>query len=274
MAELTTLSLGAGVQTSTVLMLSEAGILPRLDAAIFADTGWEPAAVYQHLETLKGMTSIPIYTVTAGNLREATMAGYNWSNNPFFDIPAFTRERGMTSRQCTTNYKVKPIKRQIRQLLGDRRLTAGLVEQWLGISTDEAMRMKPSRDKYIVNRWPLIDLGMSRADCLRWWTANYPAITPPKSACLGCPFHSKRVWIALYRRGGPEWDDTVAVDERLREPGYPGTSHLDGPAYLAQSCRPLKEQVADWAAQEDANPHLPGLEVDGYGNECEGHCGV
>ena len=36
------LSLGAGVQSSVVLLMSIKGILPRLDAAIFADTQWEP----------------------------------------------------------------------------------------------------------------------------------------------------------------------------------------------------------------------------------------
>ena len=46
-------SLGAGVQSSTVLLMSLLGELDRLDAAIFADTQWEPAEVYDHLEKLK-----------------------------------------------------------------------------------------------------------------------------------------------------------------------------------------------------------------------------
>ena len=40
------LSLGAGVQSTTLLLLAAEGRLPTPDAAIFADTGWEPAAVY------------------------------------------------------------------------------------------------------------------------------------------------------------------------------------------------------------------------------------
>ena len=47
------LSLGAGVRSSTVLLMSYHGELPLLDAAIFADTQWEPKAVYEHLEWLK-----------------------------------------------------------------------------------------------------------------------------------------------------------------------------------------------------------------------------
>jgi len=40
------LSLGAGIQSSTVLLLACEGVIPRFDVALFADTGWEPRAVY------------------------------------------------------------------------------------------------------------------------------------------------------------------------------------------------------------------------------------
>jgi len=43
------LSLGAGVQSSTVLLLSCRGERPTLEAALFAETQWEPKAVYQWL---------------------------------------------------------------------------------------------------------------------------------------------------------------------------------------------------------------------------------
>jgi hypothetical protein len=69
------LSLGAGVQSSTCLLMSLAGELPRLDAAVFADTGWEPKAVYAHLDRLEATATaggIPVYRVSAGNLRAPT----------------------------------------------------------------------------------------------------------------------------------------------------------------------------------------------------------
>ena len=52
--------------------MSLAGELPLLDAAIFADTGWEPAAVYVHLDRLQAAADaagLPVYRVSAGNLR-------------------------------------------------------------------------------------------------------------------------------------------------------------------------------------------------------------
>ena len=78
------------------------------------------------------------------------------------------------------------------------------------------MRMKPARQQWQTTRWPLIDAGMTRRDCLGWLRRHdYPE--PPKSACIGCPFHSDRAWRGL-RDGSPEeWADAVAVDAALRE---------------------------------------------------------
>ena len=46
-----------------------------------------------------------------------------------------------------------PVRRKVRELLGlakGQRVPAGTaVELWLGISTDEAIRMKPSRGRWI-----------------------------------------------------------------------------------------------------------------------------
>ena len=41
------LSLGAGVQSSTLALMIAHGELPMVDHAIFADTGAEPAGVYR-----------------------------------------------------------------------------------------------------------------------------------------------------------------------------------------------------------------------------------
>lgn len=47
------ISLGAGVQSTTLaLMAAGGGLTPMPDCAIFADTGEEPSAVYRHLDWL------------------------------------------------------------------------------------------------------------------------------------------------------------------------------------------------------------------------------
>ena len=42
---LTVISLGVGVQSSTMLLMAAKGELPNVDCAIFADTGYEPKSL-------------------------------------------------------------------------------------------------------------------------------------------------------------------------------------------------------------------------------------
>ena len=51
-AQLVAKSTGAGVQSTAIALLIAEGRLPKPDVAIFADTGWEPAAVYQQVDRL------------------------------------------------------------------------------------------------------------------------------------------------------------------------------------------------------------------------------
>ena len=43
------LSLGAGVQSTTLALMIEKGEIPMVDCAIFSDVGAEPKLVYKHL---------------------------------------------------------------------------------------------------------------------------------------------------------------------------------------------------------------------------------
>ncbi|MDQ0988801.1 3'-phosphoadenosine 5'-phosphosulfate sulfotransferase (PAPS reductase)/FAD synthetase [Streptomyces sp. V3I7] len=96
---------GAGIQSSAMLALSAEGILPKVDYAIFADTGWEPKAVYAHLDRLEREIAkpagIPVLRVSAGNIREDALD----PDHRFASMPLHILNRdgkkGMTRRQCT-----------------------------------------------------------------------------------------------------------------------------------------------------------------------------
>ena len=257
------LSLGAGVQSSVMLLMAERGELtPRPAAAIFADTGWEPQDVYDHLDWLAGETSIPITRVSNGrNLREDTMEGLRHDGKTgFLDIPHFIGTPGravISKRQCTIHYKITPIQQAARELAGYPRPgkapPPGAVAMWIGISTDEALRIKPSRVKYVRNEYPLIDAGISRRDCQRWFERNYPGRPLVKSACLGCPFHNARAWVTLYRRGGRNgrrrWRWTADC-------GSPATPGVPGPArwFRAGSCTCSPEDRWRWRSPRWMRP--------------------
>lgn len=256
----TIISLGAGVQSTTMALLAAHGeITPMPDCAIFADTQWEPKAVYTHLDWLETVLPFPVYRVTAGNLRKAVMAGGSRRAGDYYSVPFFTADGGMGRRQCTSHYKVEPIRRKVRELLERPKgpVPAGSVEKWIGISVDEIMRATPSKVKFEVNRFPLLELRLRRMDCLAWLKAHgYPI--PTKSACLGCPYHSQAQWREL--RKSDEWDETVAVDRAIRE-GVRGRQQYMHPARV-----PL-DQVDLSTAEERGQLNL-------FINECEGMCGV
>ena len=223
----TVISLVGGVQSSVMaLMAGEGAFYAVPDWTVFADTHWEPPSIYEHLEWLKGKLAFPVCVVDNGrSLRGDVKALTNHSNYPnYVDIPVYLKGRkgetdGIGRRQCTTNYKIRPILRKIRELLGLRprqRVPAGtIVELWLGISTDEGIRMKTSRDRWIRNRYPLIEAGMSRRDCLEWWTARYDRPLE-RSACVGCPFHSRKRWVETKRRWPELFAELVEIDARIR----------------------------------------------------------
>lgn len=266
MPPLRILSLGAGVQSTTLLLMALAGeFAERPDYAIFADTGWEPKAVYKHLgwlETYATKRGIPVRRVSAGNLKEdvlRSLTGSRIANPPFFVKSPLGTKAGMLTRQCTRDYKVIPIRREVRRLserrYGVKHLERGCVEQWFGISLDEYQRMRTSDVKYITHRYPLVDRRMTRLDCINWLRKHgFPV--PPKSACLGCPFRSDAGWREI-QKDQSEWDETVAFDRAIRR----GIRGVKGEAYLHRSLIPL--DLVDFRSQ----PTL-------FGDECSGHCGV
>ncbi|WP_368649774.1 hypothetical protein [Brucella intermedia] len=292
------LSLGAGVQSTTLALMAAHGeIGPMPDCAIFADTGWEPKPVYEHLAWLASpnVLPFPIHIVSAGDLRADLIAGARgarWASIPAFtrnvtpagtELPVYDEDDngdlvvvgsrilptdqvgvGMIRRQCTGDYKIVPIRRKVRELLGltrRRSPAAPVAEQWIGISLDEALRMKPSFETWQTNRWPLIERGMTRNDCLRWLERHgYPL--PPKSACIGCPFHSDDHWRHMRNHDPEAWADAVAVDATIRT-GFHG---IRGEVYLHRSAVPLDQADLSTAADHG--------QLDLWLNECEGMCGV
>lgn len=262
------LSLGAGVQSSTLALMAAAGeIGPMPDAAIFADTQWEPAEVYRWLDWLEQQLPFPVYRVTNGNLREDALRKQNTTGGRFASVPwHITMPDGtaaMGRRQCTAEYKLKPLVKERRRLLGyapRTRIPIGSCVTWIGISIDEAARMKDSREKWNVNRWPLIERGMSRHDCLRWMERRGYA-TPPKSACIACPFHSDAGWRRI-KADPAAWRDALEIDAAIRQPAR----GLRGEQFVHRSRKPLAD--VDLTTLEDHG------QLNMFEHECEGMCGV
>ncbi len=310
------LSLGAGVQSTAVAILAARGDLPALDAAIFSDTGWEPAVVYEHLARLDREVlrpaGIPLRRVSAGNIRDDALD----PEHRFASMPLYVRSpcplcsgsgavqdyrvvhpddpdvadpwllriaralhlkpresrsytgscpccggsgwtSGMARRQCTSEYKLKPITREVRRLLGAPPRPDGIpgrvprgrwAEQWVGISSDESHRaMSTISVSYTRPRWPLLELGLSRSDCDAInAAAGFPGT--PKSACVGCPFHANRQWREMRDERPAEWEDACSFDDAIRAGSARANAQgheLRGQAFLHRSRTPLRDAPID-----------------------------
>jgi hypothetical protein len=265
------LSLGAGVQSSTLALMAACGeITPMPKAAIFADTMAEPASVYRWLDWLEKQLPYPVLRVSKGDLTKVALTIRTrrdgkglWAKTL---IPAYVKNndgtRGIIQRQCTYDYKVLPLTRTAIKLM--KQHGAKSVRQWIGISLDEVHRMKPSRDKRITNCWPLVDKGMKRHDCLRWMEKHgYPK--PPRSSCVYCPYHSDKEWRRLRDEEPAEWQKAIKFDEDYRKVKQT-CRNMAGQPYLHNSLVPLKD--VDLRTDEDHGQQVM------FGNECEGMCGV
>lgn len=263
--KLRVISLGAGVQSTTLaLMAAEGGIGPMPDCAIFADTGWEPKEVYDHLDKLIKVLPFPVHIVKASDIREDIIQNKSITGSDYSTVPWFT-VKGMGMRQCTGQYKIWPISRKLRELLGyekgQRIKKDDFAEVWIGISTDEIVRMKDSRDKWQINRWPLIELNMSRTKCIQWLSEN--GWNAPKSSCIGCPYKSDKQWREMKENDLVSWNDAVEVDEKIRNLGR-NKQHQQ---FMHRSLKPLSEV-------DLSTPVENGQIEFGFLQECDGMCGV
>jgi hypothetical protein len=265
LVKLRVISLGAGVQSTTMALMAARGDLgPMPDCAIFADTGAEPLAVYKHLDWLEAELPFPVHRVSAGNLRDQIVGAASGLNRMDARPPFFTENGGMLNRQCTQDFKILPITKKVRELVGlqkgQRAPKIPVVEQWIGISMDEAIRMKPSRHAFITHRWPLIEKEMHRRHCLTWCEERqYPK--PSKSACTFCPYTDNARWRDMKANDPESFADAVAIDKAIRN--IPAQREK---WFVHRDRVPLDE--VDLSTAEDRG------QLNMFNNECEGMCGV
>lgn len=266
------LSLGAGVQSSTMALMVKHGELPPVDAAIFADTQAEPAHVYKWLDYLEPLLPFPVYRVSAGNLeadskivRTSRRSGNRYANTliPFFLANA-DGSKGMMRRTCTVTYKIRAIERETRKLVGlyrKRTPKQPVVDMVIGISTDESARRKASTVPWISKSYPLLDVvPMSRQNCLDWMRdKGYPL--PPKSSCYFCPFHSDAHWLAMREKTPAEFQRAIMF-ERDMQAVMRTQNALTGTPYLHSQRIPLDQVEFDASDDHD------------FDVACEGMCGL
>lgn len=270
------ISLGAGVQSSAMALMASRGELLgiEVDFAIFADTQDESKKVYEWLDWLEKQLSFPVYRVTNGKLSEKALEMRTTADGrvfpkvsiPFHVLTADGKRSMVTHRNCTSDFKIKPILKELRKRCGIKRgQKTPTVTSLIGISYDEMQRMKDSRDKWVVNRWPLVEMKFRRGDCISWMQKNgYPE--PPKSACVYCPFKSSRLFREMQIEDPESFQAAVRMEKETNVRRV-SNAYRQSEYFIHGSCKPL-DQI-DFRSDVERGQGL----LD-FGDECDGMCGV
>ena len=224
------LSFGGGVQSVTLFYLAKNGEIEPFDLIVFADTGYERKATYEYIARIR--KGSPFEFVVVRSQKVKVLDDWGGVGIPAYttrvvkDLPEWVEQiasgdvvedlshMGRLKRQCTYDWKISPVRAFIRDRL--EALGNDTADLALGISEDEALRVKPSGVKYIQHIYPLLEelpSRWTRYDCIKYLD-SIGAPIPPRSACVFCPFQADHEWASL----SPE-DREVAiqVDELIRD---------------------------------------------------------
>ena len=230
------LSCGAGMQsTALALMACEQAItgaslypdVPIYDAIIFCDLGLEPVWVKQQVEFIHCVcdeAGIPFYILDTPLYQDFLQ---NFGQRRTVSIPWWTlKEDGHKAkmpRNCTIDYKVEIIAKFIRwELLGykkGQRLRPEDVkahELHMGFSAEEKHRCKENPNRLFVNKFPLVEMGLIRADNYKYILENWKLDTKA-SACAFCPFHRNYFYQYVQQHEPETYAAIVGVDNLLRD---------------------------------------------------------
>lgn len=211
-------SFGGGVQSMAVLVLSAQGKLPYTHF-IFANVGDDT----ENPETIEYVKSYAVPFAEKHGLyiievkREVTEASKSTlykevlNTKNFIQIPMFINGSPI-KRACTSNWKIAVVNKFMRQYLNakvKRKRPIGI-----GISLDEFTRMRTDNPGVTIAEYPLIDLRLTREDCIDIIKeAGLPEA--PKSSCWFCPYKKTKEWYNLSKENKELFQKGVELEKEL-----------------------------------------------------------
>lgn len=272
---LTAISYGGGVQSTALVVLAATGRLDEIGLptrdALFSNVGddSEHPSTIDYVRNVitpwaadRGVTVHELHRERRDGTRETLLDRLVQEGSRSLPIPVRMPDTGAPgNRSCTVDFKIRVV---LKWLKAHGATADNPAQVCIGFSTDELHRASNKRPHpEEVPRYPLLDLGLSRTDCLRVIAAaGLPE--PRKSACYFCPFHRRQTWAEM-RRDEPAlfWASQDIEDLLNRRRDELGKDHV----YLTRYGRRLADAIPE------AQPTLPGLEhVYDDGGCDDGYC--
>jgi hypothetical protein len=229
-------SCGGGTQSGAIASLIRLGKLPRPDFAFMTDTGRERSSTWPFVDgfirTALASAGLDLTIVKAADF--ARLDVY-WNDTVL--LPGYTTQNGSVGKLspfCSGKWKRDVSERWMRSIGIDT------CRNWIGISRDEARRIRNQHRPWLELWYPLIfEVPMYRQQCVelirdQGWTGHIP-----HSACYMCPNLSDAEWIDMKIHWPTDFKMACDLESttQLRDPHF----------FLHPSCRPLKD--VDFMAQ-------------------------
>ena len=203
-------SCGGGVQSTAIAALIVRGALPKPDYAIMVDVGREKASTWAYVHgTLR-----PALAAAGVDLVIIETQNTSVYSGDVLLIPAY-RKAGDTGgikfrTFCSATWKQHTTARWLRARGVER------FEAWVGISADEAHRIRDSRNRWAQVRYPLVERCLDKADCLRLAKEQgWPQ--PPRTSCWMCPSMADAEWVDMRDHWPEDWARAVAFERELQK---------------------------------------------------------
>lgn len=215
--ELQIVSLSGGKDSTAMLLrMVEEGM--RIDLIIFCDTGLEYPAMYRHLEKLEKDIGRPIIRICADHTFEHLLLNHEVRVKINKDVTERNHRGyswpGPVNRWCTKELKEIPREKFLAPL----REKYDIIE-YVGLAADEGYRLARKNNMREGQRHPLVDWGMTEADCLKYcydrgydWEGLYNYFE--RVSCWCCPLQPLSQLRILYRHFPELWATLKAWDEK------------------------------------------------------------
>ncbi|MCK5558847.1 MAG: phosphoadenosine phosphosulfate reductase [Candidatus Hydrogenedentes bacterium] len=242
-------STGGGVQSTAALILAARGEI-EYQVFVFANTGddSENPDTLSYIEEIAlpyakaaGVEFVEVQKLRQGKYEKQTLYGEIHRRKRSVMIPVRMSNGAPGNRACTIDFKIRVVDKWIAEN------TEKGTDVWvgLGITTDEFHRARfaePEQVRGFTKRieYPLIDLRMSRQDCMNM-IASEGLPVPPRSACYFCPFHRREEWIRM-RNAKPDLFQKAVELERFINHRREAVLRKDK-VWFHQALRPLEEAV-------------------------------
>jgi len=281
MKEINVISWGGGTQ-STALMLMMLEENKPVDYIIFSDTGDESEMTYaqvykvqKYVEEKYGKEIIVvkktkesktndeiIEMVKGGNFTGKDYRSSNYADLyqnqvlfyqgvldqadivPHWVINQHGELGKLMGRQCTVTYKIMQIISEIRNREGLKRFNAKLhrINMYIGFTTDEISRVKPSPSSYIVNLFPLVDKKLTKFDCIDYVKKEL-GFTPVSSVCNMCYANDFKRIYNLYLTDQTSWNKLLVLDDAMAN--KPTPHKIRGDVYMFHWQAKMQKRLKD-----------------------------